>query len=113
MKIFFFLLLTLSLNADYLHITDNHCVTDLQPYQNNTGLCWNENNQTFCSTSASYFDFIDGYFYDGTSCQYSNDLSVTGLTQSEWDYQLVLLANLIGFVIFMVLSNLAVLIARK
>ncbi len=106
---------TLFLNADYLYTKNNHCVIDLVPYPDNSGLCWHDqhNNNDYCKEKAKYSDFKDGYSYIDGSCQYKNDLSVTGLTQSEWDYMLAFLANLVGFTMLFMVTFLSVLIARK
>ena len=106
---------TLLLNADYLHTDNNHCVINLAPYSDNRGLCWHDqhDNNDYCDTKAKYKDFEDGFSYEDNLCLYRNDLSVTGLTQSEWDYMLAFVANLLGFTMLFMVSFLSVLIARK
>lgn len=104
------------LNADYLHLKDNHCIADLTPYQNHSGWCWrdiSDNNSSYCSRRAKIDDFIDGYFLDSGNCILKNDLRITGLTQNQWDYLLAVLANVMGFTMLFLISFLSILVARK
>lgn len=117
MKIVLILLsLTMLSNADYLYVSvGNHCVYDVQPYQDHMGSCWIDRHDgvSYCSESVNLDVFKDGYFYDAGSCTYKNDLKITGLTQLEFDSMMAFLANLIGFTMLMMVSYISVLIAKK
>ncbi len=107
--------LTLLLNADYLNTSNNHCVINLAPYPDNSGLCWSDqhDNTDYCDTTVKSSDFEDGYDYSGGLCLYRNDLAITGLTAGEWDYMLAFSANIIGFTMFFLINYLSILVARS
>ena len=112
---FVFVLVVTVTNADYLNTkSSNQCVYNVQPYQNEKGLCYTKrsNDQNICSTSLRYKHLINGYEYKNSGCYLKNDLELTGLTQSEWDYLLAVLANIIGFTMFFIINFLAVNVAR-
>jgi len=105
---------TLFLNADYLYVSNNHCVIDLVT-RDGGGWCFHDlnDNVNVCEKNSDRDDYLDGYSYVDGSCQYNNDASVTGLTVSEWNFMIAILANLIGFTMLFMVSFLSVLIARK
>ncbi len=112
------LLLTLFTSADYLNTkTLNTCIYDVEPYQNNTGLCYTNrsDNTNNCDKKLTYSDLIDGYYYDTdtNNCLLKNDLKTTGLTQNQWDSMLAILAHVLGFTMLFLINFLSVLVARK
>ena len=115
-KIFIFFVFTLLVQADYLNTkTKNICIYDVEPYVNHKGLCYvkRKNNQSFCNTKLKYKDLIDGYERKAGKCVLKNDLALTGLTQSEWNYLMAFLAHAVGFTFFFLSTYLVNLIARK
>jgi len=105
-------------SADYLNTRDkNHCIIDLEPYQNHTGYCYHDQRQDRdeCDRRLKMKDLIDGYYYDSDdkSCLLKNDLKITGLTQNQWDYLLAVLAHVMGFTMLFLIDYLAVLVVRK
>jgi hypothetical protein len=114
----FFTVFTVLTRADYLNTKDdNHCAVNVQPYQNHTGLCWHDQNRDHddCQQSVYYKHLIDGYYYDADlgACLLKNDLSITSLTQDQWDYMLSILAHVMGFTMLFLVNFLSVLIVRK
>jgi hypothetical protein len=110
--------LTIITKADYLNTKDNnHCAINVQPYQNHTGLCWHDQNtdRDDCNRRVYYKHLIDGYYYDSDNdaCLLKNDLSITSLTQNQWDYMLSILAHVMGFTTLFLVDFLSVLIVRK
>ena len=115
MKVLLFLsFLFVSINADYLKTKNvNRCVYDLRPYQNHKGWCYTKssNDQDYCSTTMKLKDFISGYDYNASAsptCQKRHNLSVTGLSQSEWDYMLAVLAHVLGFSLLFLTAFVAI-----
>ncbi|RRS30984.1 MAG: hypothetical protein P794_05035 [Epsilonproteobacteria bacterium (ex Lamellibrachia satsuma)] len=111
----FFILLTFS-NADYLNTKSNNiCVYDLEPYQNNTGWCYvnRADGQSYCDNSLQFTDLYDGYVFIDNKCVLKNDLRLTGLTENQFNFLFALQGNLIGFSMLIMLLFLAVLTSRK
>lgn len=106
---------TLTINADYLKISNNHCITSITPDQNNTGFCYFDIdlNTSYCDSNLKLTDLIDGYFYEDGYCLYNNDLLLTGLSQNQWNYYMAFMANLLGFTMFFLISYLSIMIAKK
>lgn len=114
-KLLLFCLLSIFSNADYLLLTNNHCIYDLSPNQNDTGFCFTDHSDDlgYCSTDLTMNSFIDGYEYIDGICDLKNDLKITGLTQNQWNYQLALAANFIGFAMLFLIGFLSILVSRK
>lgn len=115
-KIMLMIALTLFVNADYLNLKANNiCVYDLTPYQNNTGWCYTDRitSTVFCDPLLTIDDLIAGYDLNGTYCVLKNDLRITGLTESEYNFYLALIANFMGFTMLFLISFLSVLVTRK
>lgn len=113
-----FVLLSLNAKADYLYTKySNRCVYNLTPKQNDKGWCWiyTDNNNSSCNKNAKRSQFIDGYIYDvnDDTCLMKNDLKISGLSQSEWDYLLAILAHVMGFTMLFLINFLSILIVRK
>jgi len=109
-------LVTCYSNADYLNTkTSNQCVYDVTPYQDHKGLCYTKrsNDNSYCNSKLRFKDLISGYELKGSDCVLKNDLKITGLTQSEWDYSLAFIAHVLGFTMLFLINFLSVLIARK
>lgn len=110
-----FLLIVTSSSADYLYPSEkNICVSVLSPFQGSTGVCYTVTSTGVitCDKLANYDDFIDGYEYLTPDCVLKNDLSLTGLTQNQWNYFLAFLAHLIGFTMLF-LTNFTILFVMK
>lgn len=111
----FFFLISFT-HADYLNTsTTNQCIYNVQPYQNNKGLCYTKrsNNLNYCSTALRYSKLIDGYVYLNGGCYLKNDLRLTGLTQSEWDYLFSVLAHVLGFTMFFLVNFTVIQVVRS
>ena len=104
-------------SADYLNTkTSNQCVYNVRPYQDHTGWCYTKrsNDHDYCNRHLKMKDLIDGYYLnDDGDCVEKNDLRTTGLTQNEWDYNLSLLAHVMGFTMLFLINFLSVLVVRK
>lgn len=109
------LLLTLTLQADYLYTGNNHCINNLVPNEDKTGWCWHDiaEAKDYCDKNELIENFYDGYSYVDGQCLYKNDLTLTGLTQNEWNYMIAIMANMIGFTMFFMINFLSIMIARK
>jgi len=108
------LVIVSSSHADYLNTNNNACIHSVQPYQNNTGLCYlnSSDNVSVCDASLSYTVLLNGYEYIDLGCYLKNDLELTGLTQNEWNYFLALIAHAFGFTMLLLVNYLAVLVAK-
>ena len=104
-------------SADYLNTKSNNiCVYDVQPYQGHKGWCYTKrsNDNQRCDSRLKMNQLIDGYYLnDDGDCVMKNDLRTTGLTQNEWDYNLSLLAHVMGFTMLFLINFLSVLVVRK
>ncbi len=107
---------TLFSHADYLNTKSNNiCIYDLEPYQDNSGWCYTErsDDSDTCDRRLDMDDLIDGYEYKDDECNLKNDLKLTGLTQSQWSSFMALLANILGFTMFFLVNYIAVIVAKK
>jgi len=110
------LILTLTINADYLNTKDkNHCIINLVPNNNKKGWCYHDQKQDRdeCDKKLTMNKLINGYEYVDNKCQLKNDLKITGLTKNQWDYLMAVLAHIVGFTMLFLISFLSILIARK
>ena len=102
--------------ADYLNYNNNHCIYNLTPKQNDTGWCFTDRNtgNDKCNRRLNYNRLLDGYYLDDNgNCVLMPNLLVTGLSASQWRFQLALLGNLVGFTLLFLLLFLVVLSSRK
>lgn len=111
---FIFLLITTSSFSDFLLRSDNHCIYDITPYQDNSGYCYTARSTgvTYCNKSLTYNDFIDGYYVVDGDCVMKNDLLITGLTQNQWNYLLAVLAHVLGFTMLFLINYLSILVSK-
>jgi len=110
-----FFLFTFS-NADYLNTkSTNQCIYNVEPYQGHKGLCYTKrsNNQNICNTKLKYKDLIDGYEYVNSGCYLKHDLAVTGLTENQFNENMTIAGNLVGFSFMFLILFIATLMGRK
>jgi hypothetical protein len=109
------LFLTFS-QADYLNTkSTNQCIYNVQPYQNNKGLCYTKrsNNQNKCNKNLRYTDLINGYIYINNACVLSQDLESTGLDYNTYKSLQALNASLYGFTLTFLIGFLFILLGRR
>ncbi len=98
---------TVFLNADYLY--HDNCVYDIS----DNCYTYSSDNSRICDQDIIIEDFIGGYKYADGNCTKDEIFNQIGLTQHEWNFQMALMGNLIGFTTLFLTLFLTVLWGRK
>jgi len=107
LMIFMFLFIFVSFaNADYLNTENNHCVYELAPYPEQKGYCWIDRHDSinYCDKKSDLDQFVNGFYYENGVCLLNDSSHESGISSSDWNYQMALLANFFGFT-FLFLTN--------